>query len=158
MSQTSVLFVCTLRGGRARIAELFATELSGATLRADCACFEPGPIRGLPVRVMQDVGLEFSPDLVSSVFQQFRSGEAFDYVVSMCDESGSELCELFRRNVDVMYAKKSRLVRWDVEDFSALTGTEDERLAKAEGLRDRIRVLVEGLLEKKIGVKVAETV
>ncbi len=148
MSQTSILFVCTLRGGRARVAELYANELSGSTLRTASACFEPGPIRGLPVQVVEEIGLEFPPEVVSSVFQQFRTGQPFDYVVSMCDESGAELCDLFRRNVDVMYARTARRFSWDVEDFATLEGSDSERHALAERLRDRIGGLVEGLLEK----------
>ena len=122
MTQASVLFVCTLRGGRARIAELFANELGQGAVQASSACFEPGTIRGLPVQVMDQIGLEFSADLLPSVFQEYRSGRSFDYVVAMCDESGSELCDLFRSNVETMYGKSAQLLSWDVKDFSAPEG------------------------------------
>jgi arsenate reductase len=146
MDSPSILFVCTLRGARARIAELYAHKLGDPELRMASACFEPGAIRGLPVKITREIGMEFPEDLVSSVFQMFRTGQSFDHVVSMCDESGAELCDLFRRNVDVMYAKKSRRLSWDIGDFSALEGSEVELYAQAVQLRDRIGEQVRGLL------------
>ncbi|NIL99775.1 MAG: hypothetical protein GTO30_08650 [Acidobacteria bacterium] len=157
MSKPSILFVCTLRGGRARIGELFAEKIAGELLDAASACFEPGPIRGLPVQVMNEIGIELGSDLVPSIFQRFRTGRTFDYVVAMCDESGSELCDLFRRNVTVMYGRKSRVLRWDVEDFSTLEGSREECLRRAAGLRDRIHAQVREFLAE-IGVRECATV
>jgi len=157
MSPTSVLFVCTQRGGRARIAELYATALSGSGLSVASACFEPGSVCGLPARVMKDIGLNFPSDPVANIFQQFRSRQTFDYVVAMCDQSGAELCELFRRNVDAMYSRNSRVLLWDVGGFSSIDGSEDERVEQAKRLRDRIGGLVEDFLAE-IGVTVVETV
>ncbi len=146
VSNTSILFVCALRGGRARIAESFARVLGNGALRTASACFEPGPIRGLPVRAMNEVGLELPGDPVSSVFQRYRSREAFDCVVGPCDESGTELCDLVRPNLETTCARRARLVRRDAGGFSLIEGAEDERLARAGRLRDRTGGLVEDLL------------
>ena len=120
-------------------------------MRAQSGGFEPGPIRGLPTSVMEEVGLSLPEEPVPSVFEHRRSGQVFDYVVCMCDDAGTELCDVFRQNIDVLFAKAAQRVVWSVGDFAALKEKSD-RLRLAAELRDQIRLQVAALLES-LGVE-----
>ncbi len=58
-------------------------------------------------------------------------GEHFDYVITVCDESNAERCPMF--------PGKHVRIHWGFPDPSALTGTDEERLAGIRPIRDAIR-------------------
>ncbi len=61
-----------------------------------------------------------------TIFDRFRAGERFDYVVSLCGEGSKEKCSLLRSCIDVMYGTTATLSAWSIRDFSSVQGTEAE--------------------------------
>ena len=144
--KTKVLFVCSLHGGRARIAEAFARLDAGDLIEAEAACFEPGDLgKGIPFEVMREIGVELPQGATDSVFERYRRGERYDYVVSLCVGARTSACPLFERNLDTLYAREAARIAWNVDDFRQLPGTEEERFEGARALRDEIRALVRDL-------------
>src|SRR5436305_1293402 len=70
-----------------------------------------------------------------SVFDVFKSGELFVYVITVCDETSAERCPIFP-------GVTTRL-HWSFPDPAALTGTREERLTGTRGIRDQIRERIE---------------
>ena len=74
------------------------------------------------------------------VFDVFKSGRLFTYVVTVCDESSAEKCPIF--------PGPAQRLHWSFPDPSQLTGTPEEKLSKAREIRDEIRSKVEEWCEQ----------
>jgi arsenate reductase len=64
------------------------------------------------------------------VFDVFKSGQLFAYVITVCDESEAEACPIFP-------GVTSRL-HWSFSDPSKFTGTPEDKLKQTRGVRDQI--------------------
>lgn len=130
-----VLFVCIHNSARSQMAEAFVNNVCGDALCAESAGFEPSTLNPLAVTVMGEIGIDISGNATKSVFDLFKAGRLYDYVVTVCDESSAEVCPVFP-------GITARL-HWSFADPSALTGTTEERLARSREIRDDIRRQVE---------------
>jgi arsenate reductase (thioredoxin) len=79
----------------------------------------------------RQAGIDISQNGTQSVFDLFKAGKRFQYVVSVCDEASAERCPIFP-------GVTTRL-NWGFADPSAFTGTDQEKLAKTIAVRDQIR-------------------
>ncbi len=140
MATKRVLFVCVHNSARSQIAEAFLNSLAGDGFEVMSAGLEPGVINPLAVEVMKEVGIDIARKQTKSVFDLFKKGELFSYVISVCDEASSEMCPVFPQ----LLAKQ---IHWSFDDPSAFTGTYEERLAKTRVLRDAIKARIEKWLE-----------
>jgi arsenate reductase len=89
----------------------------------------------LVVEAMAEAGIDISQKGTQEVFNVWKSGQLFAYVVTVCDESSAEKCPIFP-------GPATRL-HWSFPDPSALTGTQEEKLAAVRVIRDQIRVRIE---------------
>ena len=71
----------------------------------------------------------------AAVFDVWKSGPVFAYVVTVCDESSAEKCPIF--------PGPTRRLHWSFPDPSTLTGTHAEKLAAVREIRDEIRARIE---------------
>lgn len=141
MSRKRVLFVCVHNSARSQMAEAFLNALAGDRFEAMSAGLEPGVLNPLVVEVMKEAGIDISKNRTKSVFDLFRKGEQFSYVVTVCDEARAEACPVFPG----LLAKQ---MHWNFYDPSASTGTYEERLAKVRELRNTIKAKIEGWLRE----------
>ena len=139
MARFKVLFVCTFFGGRARIAELYAEKFCLGQVEVSSSGFESGPIRGLPLAVMEEAGVNIPTDPLATIFERYANGETYDYVITLCDEASDEQCAVFRDSVDMVYGASAEILTWSVPDFLALTGVPAEKLEGAREIRDLIK-------------------
>jgi arsenate reductase (thioredoxin) len=126
-----VLFMCIHNSARSQMAEAFLKRLAGDRFEVESAGLEPGPLNPLAVEVMRLVGIDISRAGTQSVFELFKAGRRFQYVISVCDEASGERCPIFPGSL-------TRLT-WSFADPSAFTGSDEERLAKTIKVRDEIR-------------------
>lgn len=134
-----VLFVCTHNGARSRIAEEFAKHLAAGRIEAESASFESDKIGPLPVSVMKEAGFDLPIAPPKSVFERYTDRERFDYVITLCDPTGSEQVPVFTASVDALYDATAPRLNWSIPNFRSLSGMEDERKAAARHVRDRIK-------------------
>jgi arsenate reductase (thioredoxin) len=146
MAPRRVLFVCTHNGARSRIAEEFARRAAAERIEPCSASLEPDTIGPLPVFVMREVGIELPTAAPKSVFDRYQDQERFDYVITLCDPSSSEQALLFLADVDALYDETAQRLNWVIPNFRTLSGTEDERKARARQIRDRIQAEVTAFL------------
>jgi arsenate reductase len=130
-----VLFICIHNSARSQMAETFLKEICGDNFEAHSAGLEPGSLNPLAVEAMREIGIDISRKQTQSVFDVFKSGELFAYVITVCDESSAERCPIF--------AGVTKRLHWSFPDPGELTGTRVERLAGTRKIRDQIRARLE---------------
>ena len=130
-----VLVICVHNSARSQMAEAFLNDICGDHFEAYSAGLEPGALNPLAVEAMREVGIDISHKGTQSVFDVFKSGELFAYVITVCDETSAERCPIFP-------GVTTRL-HWSFPDPAALTGTREERLAGTREIRDQIRERIE---------------
>jgi arsenate reductase (thioredoxin) len=134
---TKILFVCVQNSARSQIAEALANQLCGPDVHAYSAGIEPGSLNPLAVEVMQESGVDISLRQTKSVFDIYRAGMLFNYVVTVCDEASAERCPVF--------PGITKRLHWSFPDPAAFEGSHDEKLAQARVVRDQIKAKVEEL-------------
>jgi arsenate reductase len=130
-----VLFICIHNSARSQMAEAFLNQICGDQFEALSAGIEPGKLNPTVVEAMREIGLDISGNQTKSVDSMLKSCQAFDYVVTVCDETSAERCPIFP-------GRTARL-HWGFPDPSALQGGYDEKLARTRQIRDNIKARVE---------------
>jgi arsenate reductase (thioredoxin) len=151
MGNRRALFVCTYQGARAKIAEEFARKYSDSRIDVFSSCFEKMKIGQLAIAAMDEVGIKISSDPPKTIFDRYADKEKFDYVITMCNEIGSEQCAIFKMNIDTLY-KNTERISWSIRDFKSLIGTDEEKATAARTIRDNIKKEVLSFL-KQIGIE-----
>jgi arsenate reductase (thioredoxin) len=131
MKKEKVLFVCIHNSARSQMAEAWLNVLYGDRFEAKSAGLEPGTLNPLVVKAMEEVGIDISRNLTKSVYDFFKEGELFSWVITVCDEAGAERCP-------VLPGIAKRL-HWSFPDPSLLTGTPEEKMAAIRRIRDDIK-------------------
>jgi arsenate reductase len=130
-----VLFICVHNSARSQMAEAFLNDICGDHFEAHSAGLEPGTLNPMAVEAMREIGIDISQNQTQAVFDVFKSGELFAYVITVCDETSAESCPIFP-------GVTTRL-HWSFPDPAALEGTREERLAGTREIRDQIRERIE---------------
>jgi len=125
-----VLFICVHNSGRSQMCEGLLKHYASGRFNAQSAGLEPGELNPLAVEVMAEVGIDISQNKTKSVFDVWKSGEAFQYVVAVCDAESAEKCPIFP-------GVTTRL-HWPFHDPSKVTGSHEQKLKKVRQIRDDI--------------------
>ena len=122
------------------MAEAWLNYTCGDFFAAQSAGLEPGTLNPLVIEAMREVGIDISGKKTQAVFDVFKSGQLFAYVITVCDESSAEKCPIF--------PGPTKRLHWSFADPSALTGSREEKLPKVREIRDEIRQKVEEWCEE----------
>ena len=95
MNKPKILFLCVHNSARSQMAEAFLNDICGAEFEAQSAGLEPGTLNPLVVQVMREAGLDISQNKTQAVFDVFKSGQLFTYVVTVCSEAEAGGCPIF---------------------------------------------------------------
>src|SRR5947207_11489152 len=125
-----VLFICVHNSARSQMAAAWLNDICGDYFEAESAGLEPGQLNPLAVQVMDEEGIDISNNKTQAVFDVFKSGELFAYVITVCDESEASGCPIFP-------GVTTRL-HWSFPDPSKFAGSPEEKLEQIREVRDRI--------------------
>jgi arsenate reductase len=131
MEKISVLLLCRHNSGRSQMAEAFFNEFAGHEIHAESAGLEPKALNPLVIEVMQEAGYDITSKQANSVFTYFKEGRLYNYVITLCDNSGFEQCPVF--------PGVTQRLHWPFPDPEKLTGTHAEKLAALRETRDQIK-------------------
>ena len=131
MQKIKVLFVCIHNSARSQMAEAFLKEVGGEMFNVESAGLEPGKLNLVVVEAMKEVGIDISANKTKSVFDFYKNGALFNYVITVCDETSGEACPIF--------PGISKKLHWGFADPSALNGTNEEKLQSVRKIRDTIK-------------------
>lgn len=135
-----VLFLCVHNSARSQMAEAYLKKFGGDEFHVESAGLEPGKLNPFAVEVMKEDGIDISNNPTNDVFDFFKEGKMFMYVVTVCDERAARACPIFP---GMMHK-----INWSFEDPSQFTGTHDEKLQKTRIVRDHIKEAVQGFIKE----------
>ena len=139
-ARSNVLFICIHNSARSQMAEAWLNHICGDYFAAESAGLEPGTLNPLVVEAMAEVGIDISKKKTQSVFEVFKSGKLFAYVVTVCDETSAEKCPIF--------PGVTKRLHWSFPDPSTLIGLHEQKLVEVRKIRDEIRAKIESWCEE----------
>ena len=140
MRKQKVLFICVHNSARSQMAAELLNKSCGEFFEAQSAGLEPGTINPLVVEALRELGIDISKNTTQRVFDVWKSGQIFQFVVTVCSEAEGESCPIFP-------GVTTRL-HWAFDDPSKFTGTHEERLEKTRRVRDEIRAKIDSFCEE----------
>jgi len=130
MSKKRVLFVCVHNSARSQMAEAFLKKYGGSRFEIESAGLEPGKLNPVVVEAMKEIGIDISQNKTKSVFDFYKQGKEYDYVITVCDESQSGACPVF--------PGRGERIHRGFKDPSSFQGTREEKLTDTRKVRDEI--------------------
>ena len=122
------------------MAAALLNRICGEFFQAQSAGLEPGTLNRLAVETLQEIGIDISRARTQSVFDVFKSGQLFAYVITVCSESESKGCPVF--------AGVTKRLHWPFPDPSQFTGTPEEKMARTRKVLEQIRARIETFCEE----------
>jgi arsenate reductase (thioredoxin) len=141
----TVLFVCIHNSARSQMAEAFLKQSCGSEFEVHSAGLEPGKLNPVVVEAMQEIGIDISGNQTRAVWDFIKSGKAFAYVITVCDEASAERCPIFPGITTRLH--------WSFPDPSSFQGTHEAKLARTREVRDIIKAKIETWCEEKCPVQ-----
>jgi arsenate reductase (thioredoxin) len=126
-----VLILCTGNSARSQMAEGLLRHAAGGRFQVHSAGVAPSSVRPEAIAVMREIGIDISSQRSKSV-EEF-AGQAFDYVVTVCDNA-RQSCPVFPAS--------ARYVHWSIDDPATVQGSEEERKAAFRSVRDTLRARI----------------
>ncbi len=130
-----VLFICVHNSARSQMAAALLNKMCGKFFEAHSAGLEPGTLNPLAVEVLDEIGIDISKNKTQAVFDVFKTGQLFPFVITVCSESEAQGCPIFP-------GVTTRL-HWSFDDPSKLTGTHEEKLASTREILEEIKARIE---------------
>ncbi|KAF0133770.1 MAG: arsenate reductase [Candidatus Saganbacteria bacterium] len=121
------------------MAEAFANKYGEGKVFAESAGLEPGVLNPLVIEVMKEIGIDIFRNQTKSVFDFYKQGKLYNYVITMCDEAQSERCPIFPGQATKLH--------WGFEDPAAVKGDYEEKLAKIRLTRNQIEKRIKDWLK-----------
>ena len=128
---TRVLFLCVHNSARSQMAEAYLKRFGGAGFEVESAGLEPGKLNPYVVRSLLEEGIDISSRATQSVFDLYKAGRTYHYVITVCSKEAAERCPIF--------PGRAQKLHWPFPDPSTFTGTDDEIMARVREVRDAIR-------------------
>jgi arsenate reductase len=121
------------------MAEAFLNLLAGDEFQAESAGLEPGTLNPIVIEAMKEVNIDISNNQTKSVFEFFKAGRFFNFIITVCDKANDQRCPIF--------PGITRRINWSFKDPAAFTGTHEEILAETRLIRDEIKLRVENFVK-----------
>jgi len=142
-----VLFICVHNSARSQMAAALLNESCGEFFEAESAGLEPGTLNPLAVEALQELGIDISHNKTQSVFEVWKSGKMFKYVITVCSEAETEGCPIF--------AGVTTRLHWPFPDPARFEGTPGEKLRRTRDVREMIQVEINRFWQERCGVESA---
>ncbi len=140
MKKTRILFLCIHNSARSQMAEAYMKQLGGDKYEVESAGLEAGKLNPYAVEVMNEDGIDISKNETNDVFEYYKEGRLYEYVITVCDEASAAACPIF--------PGVHQKISWSFPDPSQFAGSHDERLKATRLVRDTIKNAVIDLIAK----------
>ena len=95
MQKYKVLFVCMHNSARSQMAEALLKNIAADEVEVESAGLEPGKLNPLAVAVMKEIGIDISENRNKSIFDFFKQGRRYHYIITVCDQAQAQKCPVF---------------------------------------------------------------
>jgi arsenate reductase len=116
------------------MAEAYLNRFASDRFEAESAGLEPGILNPLVIEAMKEEGIDLSANQTNSVFDYFKEGRLYSYVIAVCSKEAEERCPIF--------PGVNRRLHWPFDDPAAFEGSQDQKLEKTREVRDQIKAKV----------------
>jgi arsenate reductase (thioredoxin) len=141
LKKIGVLFICKHNSARSQIAEAFLNQMAGEYFEAESAGVEVGELNPLAIDVMMEVGIDISGNKTKEVFDLYRRGRFYSYIIKVCDKVTAERCPIFPGMV--------KRLEWSFTDPASLEGSYEDRLIATRCIRDQIRAAISDFIKSQ---------
>jgi protein-tyrosine-phosphatase len=132
-----ILFLCTGNCFRSQLAEAILRHLDPVRFEALSAGSQPaGFVHPLALAVLEEMHIPVI-DQHSKSWNEF-AGQPVDLLVTVCDSAASEVCPV--------WPDRPPTVHWPLSDPSFLLGSDQERLAAACRVAERLHLKIQRLV------------
>ncbi len=128
-----VLFICVHNSARSQMAEEYLKKIAGDRFEVESAGLAPGTINPMVAEVLKEEGIDISRKKTNSVFDLYKQGRSYHYVITVCSREASERCPVFPGSGPI------QRLHWPFEDSSLFAGAQKERMKKVRDIRDQIK-------------------
>ena len=142
MPKSKVLFVCIHNSARSQMAEELLRKLAGDRFEVESAGLEPGKLNPIVVEALKEEGIDITGKSTVAVFDLFKKGNHYDYVITVCDEASAEQCPVF--------PGLSKRLHWGFTDPSKFEGTPEQKLIKTKMGKEEIRQKINEWLKARL--------
>ena len=101
------------------MAEAYLKKFGGDNFLVESAGLEAGKLNPIAVTVMMEEDIDISGNKTNDVFDFYKEGRIYNYVITVCDEASAARCPLF--------PGVHQKINWSFADPSSLTGTDEEK-------------------------------
>ena len=140
MPKQKVLFICVHNSARSQMAAALLNKTCGELFEAQSAGLEPGTINPLVIEALREVEIDISKNKTQRVFDVWRSGQIFQYVITVCSEAEAEGCPIF--------PSVTARLHWPFDDPSKFRGTPEEKLERTRRVRDQIHAKIDAFCQE----------
>jgi arsenate reductase (thioredoxin) len=126
-----ILFVCVHNSARSQIAEEYTRLGSKGKVEAESAGLEPGMLNPYVIKALLEDGIDISNKKTQSVFELYKKGNTYDYVITVCSKEAEAECPVFPGN--------TQRLNWPFEDPALFKGSDEEIMDQVRHVRDRIK-------------------
>jgi len=132
--------ICVHNSARSQMAEAFLNKLAGDKFKAESAGLEPGKLNPVVVEAMKEIGIDIANNKTKSVFEFYKRGETYSYVIAVCSKEAQERCPVF--------PGAGKRLHWFFDDPSSFEGSFDEKLKRTKVIRDQIKTKIEEFIQE----------
>ncbi len=118
------------------MAQALLNKMCGDTLEACSAGITAGELNPVAVQAMDEIGIDISHHKPEAVFELYKHGYTFQYIISLCDQAAGERCPTvpgFAKRID-----------WNFEDPALVSDAlpPKDRLTRMRSVRDQIQAAI----------------
>ena len=129
-----VLFLCVGNSCRSQMAEGLLRDMAGDKYEVEsCGAVATG-LSSRAVQAMGEIGIDISQQ--QSQRDEEYQGQRFDYVITVCDESGEIPCPVF-------VGEAGERLHWPFDDPAYAVGNEEKVMEIFRRVRDEIKAKLE---------------
>jgi arsenate reductase len=89
---------------------------------------------------MQEIGFDLTKKRPNSVFEFYKEGRLYDYVIYVCEKEVEEKCPVF--------PGLRKTLNWPFQDPARLQGSYEENLEETRRISDEIKSRIEAWLKE----------
>lgn len=135
-----VLVICVHNSARSQMGEEYIRKFGGDRFEVESAGLEPGALNPFVVRALAEDGIDISGKPTRDVFELYKTGKRYHYVITVCSKDAAEKCPIFPGVNEKLHLP--------FPDPSAFKGTDEDILAKVCEVRDRIKEAMRAFVEQ----------
>ncbi len=131
MSKQKILFVCIHNSARSQMAEELLKKMAGDKYEVESAGLEPGTLNPFAIEVLKEEGIDITAKKTKAVFDLFKKGKIYNYVIAVCDGASAEKCPIF--------PGINKRIHWSFTDPSGFEGSDEKKLINTRKIKEEIK-------------------